>query len=143
MYRISTAFIGVCALFANVAAAEPAISIGSIRSDDLIEGTVTGLEGSSDKYCAVVYIHTNLWHIHPYAGAGRERSWAEIRNNRWSIATVKREFPANGIAALILRKEEGDCPAPDKLENLGSIPRRVGSPFRRDLRPGDAWYRLL
>ncbi len=135
----------IVALQAVTALAEPSITITDIQSNGKIEGSVSGLDAETDAYCVVVYVHTDMWYIHPYASGGRGRSWAEIKGSSWTISTVRREFPADSVAAVVLKRESkgGNCPAPPKLETVNGMDRQVGRPFIKPLSEGDAWYGKL
>jgi hypothetical protein len=101
------------------------ISVNEIVADDHISGTVSGINPTdTDKYCAVVYVHTDIWYIHPYAAGGEGQSWAAVQpNGDWSIPTVKRDFPADKMDALLLRRDnKKDCAAPSKTADIASIP---------------------
>lgn len=126
------------------ARAQSAVSITDIRQDQRIEGTVNAGNVKPEDHCVVVYVHTDIWYIHPFAAEGPDQSWAPIRENRWSIATVKREFPADQVAAVLLKKDHaGDCPAPARLTTLNGIDRHVGVPFVKSLSRGDPWFNRL
>jgi hypothetical protein len=89
---------------------------------------VTGIPSSEEsKFCVVVYAHTDTWYIHPFANGGDGKAWARIQGGRWTIGTVKREFPADRIATLVLRKTpNGQCSAPAKVEVLTTVEGNVG-----------------
>jgi hypothetical protein len=95
------------------------IQIDSIQADKKIMGHVTGLRTNSG-YKVLVYVHTDRWYVHPYAGQGQGMSWATIDDDgAWSLRTVQREFKADKVAALVV-KMGADEPA--KVENVDSIP---------------------
>ena len=90
---------------AGSARAQPVqISIDKIVQDASISGHVAGLaQTTAPQYRVVVYVHTDMWYIHPYAGQGVGKSWAAIQpNGDWSIETIKREFVADRVAALVV-----------------------------------------
>lgn len=97
------------------------ISIDNIVPDQSIGGRVSGLpQGSQGKYKVVVYVRTDQWYVHPYAGQGEGASWAPVQSDgSWEIGTVKRRFKSSKVAALVVRK---DYPEKPKINNLGEIP---------------------
>jgi hypothetical protein len=99
------------------------ISITNIAKDQFINGTVTGL-ANPQKYCVVVYVHTDVWYIHPFAGQGDGKSYAKIdTKGNWQIETVRRDFKADKIGALVL----ANCAnVPGRTEDLGSINPNFG-----------------
>jgi hypothetical protein len=127
-----------------LAHAQIPLNITAIVADGQITGTITDPAVNAASHCVVVYVHTDLWYIHPYAAGGEGQSWAKITGNNWSIPTVKRDFPADRVAAILLQRDRaGGCPAPAKLTAIDNIERHVGAPFIKDLANGDAWYRRL
>lgn len=80
------------------------INIERIVKDSRISGQATGLApGERDKYKVIVLVHTDRWYLHPYAGQGRGKSWATIDGDgRWSIPSVKRQFVADQVAAVLV-----------------------------------------
>lgn len=96
------------------------ISIDEIVSQQYISGRVFGINPSEyGCYKIVVYVHTDKWYIHPYATGGEGRSYTTIRRDgSWRIGTVKREFPANQVAALILKR---NYRPPATAENIWEI----------------------
>jgi hypothetical protein len=100
------------------------ITIDQITANEQIMGCVRGL-ASTDRpnYKVIVYVHTDQWYIHPYAGQGEGMSWAPIRENgSWQIRTVQREFKADKVAALLVKR---NYPEPSKIESLERIPHRA------------------
>ena len=97
------------------------ISIDAIEENDFIAGTVKGLQPSEyANYKVIVYVHTDVWYIHPYAGQGDGSSWASIgANGQWTIDTVRRRFSADKMAALVVAR---DYPEPNKRSTVGGIP---------------------
>jgi hypothetical protein len=146
MYLVLIAGL-LCGLTAMTAAAraEPTVEITDIQTNRQITGTVANLGASPDEHCVVVYVHTDVWYIHPFAAGGVGKSWAEIRGSNWTISTVKRDYPADKIAAVILKRQMkgGNCPAPAKLEAVDGIDNQVGRSFIRELSQGDAWHGRL
>jgi hypothetical protein len=96
---------------------QPAISIDEIIKNRFIRGQVFGIDPSQyEQLKVIVYVYTDKWYIHPYASGGEGKSYAKIREDgSWKIGTVKREFPADQVAALVVNK---DYPAPTKTESF-------------------------
>lgn len=105
-------------------AQEISISIDRIVANEVISGYVRGLRSADyPKYKVIVYVHTDSWYIHPYAGQGEGLSWASIREDgTWRIQTVQRQFKADRVAALIVRR---NYPEPGKVQNLDMIQHRA------------------
>jgi hypothetical protein len=103
-----------------LSAEELSIKILEIVSDESIKGIIDGLNPAEyEKYKVVVYVKTDKWYIHPYERGGPGRSYATIKENgKWAIATVKREFFADYVAALVVRS---DYQAPSTVYNLWTI----------------------
>jgi hypothetical protein len=103
---IATSFILMCltTLSGHAQAPRVDVTIDNIISGSQIEGTVSNLAAAKlATSCIVVYVHTDMWYIHPYANGGAGSSFAWIaQNGKWSIPTVKRQFPADMIAALVV-----------------------------------------
>jgi len=101
-----------------------AITIQRISQDDQIKGNVTGLTKSGrESHKILVYVKTDKWYIHPYAQGGEGKSWAAIADDgSWKIETVRREFAASSIAALVVPKESR---APSKVTNVRAIPNKA------------------
>lgn len=103
--------------------AQPGVSatVETISSGVQITGKVIGLTDAVRKsHNIVVYVKTDKWYIHPYASGGDGKSWASIASDgSWQIRTVKREFPASSIAALVVPSNSA---APSTAETLGDIP---------------------
>ena len=97
------------------------ISIETIQSDQFISGQVRGLEAAEiPHHRVVVYVHTDIWYIHPYAGQGEGLSWAAIRpDGKWVIETVRRQFRANKLAAVVVNE---NYPVRDRTRSLELIP---------------------
>ena len=105
-----------------VLAQEVSITIQEIVADQRISGRVESLESQDyPHYKVIVYVHTDQWYIHPYAGQDEGKSWASIQaDGKWQIPTVQREFKANKVAALLVKK---NYPEPNKVDNLEKIQR--------------------
>ena len=83
----------------------------SIVANQAITGHVSTQISPGNR--VVVYVHTNRWYIHPYAGQGDGLSWASIKpNGSWKLKTVKREFDANQVGAFVI---PAGAPIPDAL----------------------------
>jgi len=97
------------------------VAIDQIVANDSIVGHVNGLEPEDvANYKIIVYVHTDQWYIHPYAGQGEGKTWAAVRNDgTWRISTVRREFQANRVAALLVPRS---LPEPNKTHSLATIP---------------------
>jgi hypothetical protein len=96
------------------------ISITSITANHRITGTVVGLpEEDYVNFKVIVYVHTDQWYIHPYAGQDEGKSWASVEaGGNWQIQTVQREFKADKIAALLVKR---NYPEPSRTESLERI----------------------
>ena len=90
IYRhIGIVVLCVYTLFTTIAVAQETeqkltrgISIDKIVEDNFIQGRVYGLSASEfNQYKVVVYVHTDIWYIHPYATGGKGKSYAEILSN--------------------------------------------------------------
>ncbi len=121
---------------------EPLISIDVIEEDQYIEGTIINLD-RCQKYKVLVYVHTNIWYIHPYAELGEGFSWAPIDSNcTWKIQTKFWGFPANSVAVLIVDSNVTEN-APSKPRNIHSIRNHAITIYKRsDLEEKD-WYGKL
>lgn len=106
------------------------VTIDKIEENNIISGHVEGLDRNTAKgYHVVVYVHTDIWYIHPYAGSDEGKSWSSISDDgSWSVETVKRDFPADEIAALVV-SEDYDVPAQtsslQKVNNIGMFKKRL------------------
>ena len=100
------------------------ISIDSIEADVAISGHATGFAPDElAKTRIVVYVLTDQWYIHPFADGGEGKSWASIRpDGTWIIGTVKREFPAKKVAAILV---PSGFAAPPRTQSLVSLPTRA------------------
>ena len=107
--------------FGNTHAQEAVqVTIDSISRDHQIVGKVIGLtEAARRNHKVVVFVKTDQWYIHPYAHGGDGKSWASIASDgSWNISTVKREFPASSIAALVVTIESK---IPSSIRDLNNI----------------------
>jgi hypothetical protein len=104
--------------------AAPAISIDTIAEDVAIGGTVRGFPPEVlQNSRIVVYVLTDQWYIHPFADGGNGKSWAYISpDGKWTIGTVKREFAAKKLAALLLPTS---FRAPPTTRTLTSLPSKA------------------
>lgn len=95
------------------------ITIIDIKSDDVIEGKVSGLNPSQyERLKVLVYVHTDKWYIHPYKAGGEGKSYAKInQDGTWKIKTVRREFPADNVAVFVVDKDYKP-PAEVVIENI-------------------------
>lgn len=111
---------------------KPGITIDKdgIVKNRFIKGRVSGIDASHyDQYKIVVYVLTDKWYIHPYATGGEGKSFAKIaQDGTWKILTVRREFGAYEVAALIVKK---DYKPPVTVENIERI-EYVGIPHVKD-----------
>ena len=105
-------------------AGELSITIDQVQANRSVSSRVTGLaEGAVGDFKVVVYVHTDQWYIHPYAGQGEGMSWTRLgRDLRWSIQTVKREYVADQVAALLI---DSKVDPPATARNLPQIPSRA------------------
>ena len=114
----------LCLAAASEASAQDIeISIETIESGQFISGQVQGLEAAEvPRHRVVVYVHTDMWYIHPYAGQGEGLSWASInRDGSWKIETVKRRFPADLVAALVVPRNYMASATVESLRQIKSI----------------------
>lgn len=100
------------------------IKIDQVTANKTITGFVRGIALPDHRnYKVVVYVHTDQWYIHPYAGQDEGQSWAALRETgTWELPTVQREFRADKMAALLVRR---DYPEPSKLADLDRIPYKA------------------
>jgi hypothetical protein len=100
------------------------ITIDEIGSNEYIRGSVSGISPKeTEDFCVLVYVHTDKWYIHPYAIGGRGKSWTVVDDGKsWTIPTIKREFPADQLAAVLLKKNsDGQCVAPARVHHIQGI----------------------
>ncbi len=121
LLRFATSVIALVAAGEAAAQNAASISIDSITANDQIAGVVRGVQPAElAELKVIVYVHTDQWYVHPYAGQGEGKSWAAVApNGTWRLGTVKREFAADQIAALLVKK---DYPQPAKVDTLHGIP---------------------
>lgn len=114
------ALVVICISISIAQMVQQGISIEQIKSGQYISGTVFGIDSSKyENYKVIVYVHTDKWYIHPYATGGEGKSYARIKNNgTWKIGTVKRDFPADQVAALIVERA---YKPPAQIENIYGI----------------------
>jgi len=119
---ISIAIIFVMATL--TLAQQISISITDITANQRICGTVSGLSPQDyPNYKIIIYVHTDQWYVHPYAGQDEGKSWAAIQQDgKWQIQTVQREFKADKIAALLVKR---NYPEPSKVESLERIQKNA------------------
>lgn len=111
---------------AAVCSAEPAsaqVTITDIVADGTITGTTANLPAQSQgKACVVIYVHTDVWYIHPYANAGRDQSYSMVDpQGAWKLETVKRQFPANKVAALVMPDTNACENVPARINDIAKI----------------------
>lgn len=124
------------------------VEITNIMSDEAITGKVLNLPLTQLGHpCAAVYIHTDQWYIHPYAAAGPARSYSLVdAQGNWSIPTVKRDFPANQVAVVVMANADLCDRLPTRVYDLSEIGDRDRPIATKtyDLRRDKAeWYRRL
>jgi hypothetical protein len=118
------------------------IRIDKIKEDEFIKGKVSNID-SPEKYKVLVYVHTDKWYVHPFAGQGEGKSWAGVKKDgSWSLQTVKREFTANKIVALIVDSLTAED-APSTLENIEKIKCNAVIIYSREEMKSKGWYDKL
>jgi len=124
LLKVMTIFIVLSVAYTGTAIGVISIIIDKIESNEKIIGSVSGLNPNEySSYKVIVYVHTDKWYIHPYAGQGEGLSWASIRGGgTWSIQTIKREFNADKVAALLVKRSYN---GPDKTENIHGISNKA------------------
>jgi len=86
-----------------------------------ISGIVSGLPPQDyQNYKVIVYVHTDLWYVYPYARQGEGKSWASIQaNGRWQIqSSVQREFKADKVAAVLVKRNSPELSFTKTLEKM-------------------------
>ncbi|HHT9126537.1 MAG TPA: hypothetical protein ACFYD6_12065 [Candidatus Brocadiia bacterium] len=111
----------------STAEATVGISIDKIVENQYIQGRVFGMDASKySQYKVIVYVLTDKWYIHPYAIGGEGKSYASIDSNgTWSIPTLKREFGAYKVAALIVEKNYKPSTMLNNIDSIKSVARIV------------------
>lgn len=118
------------------------IKIDEIEQDEYIKGKVANFD-SPQKYKVLVYVHTDKWYIHPYAGQDEGSSWAAIKEDgNWSIPTIKRQFKANRVAALVVDPVVAEN-APSDLENIEKIKNHAVIVYTIEDMKMKGWYGKL
>ncbi|MGR3310134.1 MAG: hypothetical protein ACUZ77_05100 [Candidatus Brocadiales bacterium] len=141
---LGIAVLSLCLLLSSTGTAQDSgqetelgINIEHIESDEFISGRVFGIEDAAQysQYKVVVYVKTDKWYIHPYAGGGAGKSFAEIkRDGTWEIFTVRREFRASKVAAFLVKKDKVKEP-PTTMISILSIDCEAR--FIKDVSKGD------
>ncbi len=108
----------------NTAKQKAVVKIEKIEKNGYIKGKVANLN-TPQQYKVLIYVHTDQWYIHPYAGKGEGGSWASIeKDGSWSIPTVKHEPKANKVAALVVDSSIAKG-ASSELDNLEKIKKQA------------------
>ena len=98
----------------------PQIRITKLLPNVSIEGQVRGLTGDAAKYKVIVFVKTDKWYIHPFTHGGEGLSFASVKSDgSWQIKTVRREFPADEVVALLV---ETSYKAPFTIDDIDRIP---------------------
>lgn len=120
-FLVVSAFFFATLLVGPAHAQNATITIDRIDSNKAISGRVHGLAAADvGKVKVIVYVQTDRWYIHPYAGQGEGNSWAVVApSGGWKLPTVKRDFPATSVSALLV---ERGFPEPATLQSLANIP---------------------
>lgn len=119
--RSVIAVVVLMMVYASVILAQQiSITIDQIRANEQISGYVHDLPSKDyHDYKVVVYVHTDKWNIHPYANQDEGQSYASIQaNGTWHIKTVKREFKADKMAALLVKQNYPEHSTVDNLEEI-------------------------
>lgn len=122
---ILTIVVLITVLHARVIVAQSVtVTIDQIVADEQISGYVHSLNPADyRKYKVIVFVHTDQWYIHPYAGQDEGLSWTTIKaNGTWQIQTVQRQFRADKVAALLVSR---NYPEPNKVESLKRVPHKA------------------
>lgn len=108
---------------AVVPAPQAAVIISDITENTRIVGRISGVPAEKvDQYKVLVYVKTDKWYIHPYERGGEGLSFASInRDGSWRIETVKRRFPADLVAALVVRRDYTPPPTVEDLKDIDSL----------------------
>jgi hypothetical protein len=119
------AIVAVFSVWGGVGMAQsPTVTIDRIVAGGEVTGHVQSVNPKElSSYKVLLYVHTDQWYIHPYAGQGEGKSWASVsEKGSWSLSTVQREFPADRVAALLVVK---DYPEPNRVTSLTNIPAKA------------------
>jgi hypothetical protein len=131
---------------AVVPAPQVAVVISDITENTRIVGRISGVPPEKvDQYKVLVYVKTDKWYIHPYERGGEglsfassRRTWraartplrqrpqerrpmAINRDGSWRIETVKRRFPADLVAALVVHHDYTPPPTVEDLKDIDSL----------------------
>ena len=100
----------------------PQIRITRIVPNGQIEGIVGGLTGDPKKYKVLVYVRTDKWYIHPFTHGGEGYSFASVNTDgTWKIKTVKREFAADEVMALLVDAAYQPPATIDNIDRIGAV----------------------
>lgn len=67
-----------------------------------------------------MYVHNDMWYIHPYAGQQEGKSFASVTaKGKWRIKTVKREYSVDEVAAVAL----DNCDVSNVPATIGNVSR--------------------
>ena len=123
---VSRLLAGCCLVAAvtAVATSKTSITIDDIEADVRIRGRVEKLSAQDAQSVKVlVYVLTDQWYIHPFADGGEGKSFAKVSpDGSWQIGTVKRDYPAKKIAAVLV---PGAYAEPARLATLDPLPARA------------------
>jgi hypothetical protein len=127
MKIVSKLFIIICVLVCNMqilVAQKTTISIDKIVTNQKVSGSVQHLDPADySNYKVLLYVYTDQWYIHPYAGQGAGLSWASIdKDGTWVIKTIKREISAGKVAAILVKK---NYPEPNQTQSVDVIPNKA------------------
>ncbi len=113
--------VGLITLISGSWVCAQMIRVDEIQQNQTITGHVTGLSPQTySDYKVIIYIQTDRWYIHPYAGQGGGLSWAAIGPaGRWRIKTVARKYKAQGMAVLLVKR---NLPERSTVGNPNQIP---------------------
>lgn len=123
----------------------PQVVITNIVADSSVQGTTTGLPAQTQgKACVLVYVHTDLWYIHPYASAGLGQSFTMVDpQGNWQLETVKRQFPANRVAAIVMPDANACANAPERTADVRRIQNFVALKIYDLKGDGSQWFGRL
>ena len=140
--------IALCTIVTNPSFAQgnvPQVTITNIVADSAVQGTTAGLPAQMQgKACVILYVHTDLWYIHPYANAGLGQSFTMVDpQGNWQLETVQRHFPANRVAVIVMSDANACQNAPERTADV----RRIQNPVALriyDLKgDGSQWFGRL